>query len=78
MLRTTNTITLSLPLEISKKIEKLMKEEKRTRNEILKEALKRYIEEKEWKEILKYGRLKAKERGITKGQVEEIIDAYRK
>jgi hypothetical protein len=36
------------------------------------------MEEQEWKEITKYGRLRAKEKGITEGQVEDIVDAYRK
>lgn len=78
MPRTTEIITLSLPPEMAKKIEKLMKEEERTRSELFREALRRYIEEKEWQKILRYGRKKAKERGITKEQVEDIVDAYRK
>lgn len=36
------------------------------------------IEQLEWKETLRYGRIKAKEKGITENQVEDIVDAYRK
>ena len=32
----------------------------------------------EWKEILRYGRQKAKEKGISEDQIEDIVDAYRK
>ncbi len=48
------------------------------RSELFREALRRYMEEQEWKEITRYGRMKAKERGITEDQVEDIVDAYRK
>jgi len=76
--RITKTVTLSLPPEMDKKISALMKKEGRTRSELLREALRRYMEEQEWKETLRYGRMRAKERGITEDQVEDIVDAYRK
>ncbi|MBM4350723.1 MAG: ribbon-helix-helix protein, CopG family [Deltaproteobacteria bacterium] len=77
MARTTKTITLSLPPEMADKIEELMKEEGRTRSELLREALRRYAEEREWKKIYRYGELKARERGITEDQIEDIVDAHR-
>jgi CopG family transcriptional regulator/antitoxin EndoAI len=78
MARVTKTITLSLPPEMVDKIEELMKEEGRTRSELLREALRRYMEEQGWKEITRYGRMRAKEKGIIEDQIEDIIDAYRK
>lgn len=77
MARATKTITLSLSPEMLDKIEELMKEEGRTRSELLREALRRYAEEQEWKKIYRYGELKAREKGITEDQVEDIIDAHR-
>ncbi len=78
MARTTKTITLSLPPEMADMIEELMKEEGRTRSELLREALRRYAEEREWKKIYRYGELKAKQRRIIEDQIEDIIDAHRK
>jgi metal-responsive CopG/Arc/MetJ family transcriptional regulator len=78
MARTTKTITLSLPPEMVDKIEELMREEGRTRNELFREALRRYAEEQEWKKIYRYGEIKARERGIAEDQIEEMIDARRK
>jgi CopG family transcriptional regulator/antitoxin EndoAI len=78
MARVTKTITLSLPPEMVDKIEELMKEEGRTRSELLREALRRYAEEQEWKKIYRYGETKARQRGITEDQIEDIIDARRK
>jgi CopG family transcriptional regulator/antitoxin EndoAI len=76
--RTTKTISLSVPPEMAEKIKELMKKEGRTRSELIREALRRYVEEQEWREILRHGRMKAKEKGITEDQVEDIVDAYRK
>jgi len=77
MARATKTITLSLSPKMLDKIEELMKEEGRTRSELLREALRRYAEEQEWKKIYRYGELKAREKGITEDQIEDIIDAHR-
>ena len=78
MARVTKTVTFSLPPEMVDKIEELMKEEGRTRSELLREALRRYAEEQEWKKIYRYGEMKAREKGITEDQIEDIIDARRK
>lgn len=78
MARTTKTISLSIPPEMAKKIQELMKEEDRTRSELIREALRRYMEEQEWKKIYRYGEMKAREKGITEDQVESIIDVRRK
>ncbi|MBE0478152.1 ribbon-helix-helix protein, CopG family [Candidatus Aerophobetes bacterium] len=76
--RTTKTISLSVPPEMAEKVKELMKKEGRTRSELIREALRRYVEEQEWKEIYRYGEMKAREKGITEDQVEDIIDARRK
>ncbi len=78
MPRTTKTITLSLPPDMVNKIDKLMKEEGRTRSELLREALRRYAEEREWRQIYRYAELKAKEKGLTEDRVEDLVDAHRK
>jgi CopG family transcriptional regulator / antitoxin EndoAI len=78
MARVTKTVTLSLPPEMDKKISALLKKEGRTRSELFREALRRYMEEQECKEITRYGRLRAKEKGVTEDQIEDIVDARRK
>ena len=80
MERTPKTISLSVPPEMAKKIKGLMKEEGRTRSELIREALRRYMEEQEWewKKIYQYGEMKVREKKITEDQIESIIDAHRK
>lgn len=75
--RTTRTITLSLPQEMVDKIEELMKSEHRTRSELLREALRRYVDEQEWRKQFRHAEMSAKARGLTKDQVDSLIDSLR-
>jgi len=76
--RTTSVISISIPPNIEEKINELVKKEGMTRSELIREALRRYIEDKELEELVKYGRRKAIEKGITEDQIEDIIDSFRK
>ena len=71
------TITFSLPAELSDRLDQTAWQEGRTRSEILRDALLRYIEESEWRRVLDYGELRARGRGITPSDVETLIDDYR-
>lgn len=48
-----------------------------TTSELFRESLRRYFEEQEWKELTKYGLMKARESGISEDQIEDIVDASR-
>ncbi len=76
--RTTRIATISLPPKMDEKINEMANKEGMTKSELIREALRRYIEEKELQELVKYGREKAIERGITEDQIEDIVDSYRK
>lgn len=76
--RTTRTITISIPPEMEAQIGDLMRREGRTRSELLREALRRYVRDREWRELLRYGQAKAQEAGITEEEIEDIVDAYRR
>ena len=71
------TITFSLPPEMADRVNKLMEQQGRTRSELLREALVRYIEESEWRRVLQYGERRARERGIGPADVEPLVDEYR-
>jgi CopG family transcriptional regulator/antitoxin EndoAI len=75
--RTTRTITLSLPQEMVDKIEELMKAEHRTRSELLREALRRYVEEYEWRKQFRHAEMNARAKGLTKEQVDSLIDTLK-
>ena len=76
-MRTSKLVTISLLPELLEEAEKLAKAEKRTRSEFFREAIRRYIEEKKWERIYRYGRLKAQEQGLAEADVERLVDEYR-
>ena len=76
--RTTKTITVSIPPEMEAQIEELMRLEGRTRSELLREAIRRYVRDREWRDLLRYGQAKAQEAGVREEEIEDIIDAYRR
>jgi prevent-host-death family protein len=57
--------------------EKIAKEENRTRSELMREALRRYIAEMELRRLQRYGLKKAKELGLKEEDVQRFIDEYR-
>jgi metal-responsive CopG/Arc/MetJ family transcriptional regulator len=75
--RTSKLVTISLLPELLEEVERLAKEEKRTRSEFFREAIRRYIEDKKWERIYRYGRLKAQEQSLAEADVERLVDEYR-
>ncbi len=76
-MRTTKLITISIMPEFLEEIEKLAKEERRTKSELVREALRRYIAEKELRRLQRYGIKKAKELGLGEEDVQRLVDEYR-
>lgn len=77
-MRATKLVTISLTPKLLKKAEKAAKEEQRTRSELLREALRRYLEDREWNRIYRYGEKKARTLGLDEGDVERLVDETRK
>ena len=76
MPRTTKTITFSLPPEMADRVNEVMKQQGRSRSEFLREALLRYIEECEWRQLLQYGEERAREKGIGPEDVAGLVEEY--
>ena len=77
MPRTTRTITFSLSREMAERVDEAMKQQGRSRSEFLRDAVLRYIEECEWRELLKYGEARAREKGIGPEDVADLVEEYR-
>ena len=56
--RNTNTITFSLPPEMAQQLRQVVKEEDRTVSELLREAIRLYMEEREWRRRERLERLR--------------------
>ena len=78
MLRVTKPITISIMPEMLEQVNRIAKEESRTRSELLREAVRRYIAEKELTRLNRYGQTKARQQGIEAKDVGRLIRAYRK
>ena len=58
--RTTDTITFSLPPEMAQQLRQVVKEEDRSVSELLREAIRLYMEEREWKRRERLERLRSR------------------
>ncbi len=78
--RLSYTTTISLPPPLYREILKRAKASAMSTSELLREAFRRYVrEEREWEELLSYGRSRARKSGVlTDRDVERLIDASRK
>jgi predicted transcriptional regulator len=57
-------------------IEELAQRDKRTKTDILREAINRYIEDRRWKELREYGARQAAKLGIKEKDVERVREEY--
>ena len=58
--RSTDTITFSLPPEMAQQLRQVVKEEDRTVSELLREAIRLYMEEREWRRRERLERLRSR------------------
>ena len=58
--RNTKTITFSLPPEMAGQVQDVMREEGRTMSELIREALRNYMEEREWMRTIRYERIRTR------------------
>jgi len=77
-MRTTKILSLSLPPDLLRKAERVAKTEGRTKSELFREALRRYIQERRWAELRRYGAQRVRKLGMRESEVGRAIDAYRK
>ena len=73
------TLNIALPKELIKRMDQLAKKEYRNRSELIREALRVYLQDQdEWKQIFEVGEEAMKEMGIkTEKQVDDIVYEYR-
>ena len=59
--RNTETITFSLPPPMAEQLRQVVKEEERTVSELLREAIRLYMEEREWRRRERLERLRSRQ-----------------
>ncbi len=61
--RNTETITFSLPPEMARELRRVVMEENRTVSELLRESIRLYMEEREWRRRERRERLRSRQTG---------------
>ena len=77
MQRKNKTITISLPVELADRVAEVSKKQGLSRSEFLREAVDRYVLEYEWRQLVKYGERRAREKGIRPEDVFKLVEKYR-
>ena len=75
---TTRVRSLSLPSDLVREAQRLAKQEGRTRTEVLREALRRYSEERRWRGLQRYGAGRARTVSLREVGVEGAIQEVRR
>ena len=76
-MRTSKILSLSLPPEMLREAERAAKREGRTKSELFREALRRYLLEEKVRRLQEYGARQARAVGITPSQVDQLIQEDR-
>lgn len=78
-MRTTQTWRISLPPKLLREAEKVAREEGSTKSELVRAALRMYIEERGWRKLQLQTALRAKTLGInSEEKVARLVHALRK
>lgn len=77
-MRTTKIVSLSLPPELLRAAERIAKREGRTKSELFREALRRYISDERWRRLREYGLEQSQRLGVTEGDVERLVHEHRR
>ena len=52
--------------------------EDRTKSELFREALRRYVDERKWRGLQRYGASRARKLGVTEADVERSVQEFRR
>lgn len=75
----TQTLNIALPSDLIKQVDQVAKKEYRNRSELIREALRVYLEDRnEWEQIFKLGEKVMQDMGITnEDDINKIVAKYR-
>lgn len=81
MSRVTKTLTISLPPQLFKEVDRLAKEERKTKSELFRDMIRvyeDYFDEKRWRKLKKLGKETAKKLNVTSEEdIEKLVHEAR-
>lgn len=77
-MRTTKPITVSLPGDLLREIQRVAKEESRTRSELIRDALHQYLASRRWQRLRQWGARTAERLGLkSEADLQRLLDEVR-
>ena len=77
-MRTSKTLSITLPPEMLAAAVEMARREHRTMSELVREALREYERNNWWAQSNAYGQAKARERGLSENDVEQQVAEVRR
>ena len=77
-MRTTRTLSVTLPPEMLERAAAIAKREHRTMSELVREALREYERKNWWAEMNAFGQARARELGLTDADVAPAVKEVRR
>lgn len=72
--RTAKTVTISLPPELARRVDQRVRKEGRTRSELFRVAILRYLDDLErWRRLTALSRKRGRELGVTEDEILEAV-----
>jgi len=76
-MRSTKTLSVTLPPDMLKRAQSIAKRESRTMSELIREALRHYERRSWWDQVNEYGRARAERQGIREEDVDRLVHEVR-
>jgi len=77
-MRTTQPITVSLPLTLLQETQRLAREESRTRTDVIRDALHQYLTSRRWQRLRQWGAETADRLGLkSEADLQRLLDDAR-
>jgi len=73
----TTRVLFSLPPALLLEAERIAKAEGRTKSQLFREALRRYVQERRWSELQQFGAEQARRLSLPEADVDRTIQDYR-
>ena len=68
---------VKMPSSLLAEVQAAAEEENRTREELVREAVERYLKDRRWQRLLAYGEQQARALGLSDADVSRLIEEHR-
>jgi CopG family transcriptional regulator/antitoxin EndoAI len=77
MPRKSSVLSISLPSDLAFDLDSAAKQERRSRSELVREAVRQYVLLAKWRTLRQKASLKAAEQGLKEEDIERLVDEER-